>query len=106
VALTTKQNLFALKVGAEDVSVTTAYKLVYDCTRSLPKTIEDNASSLYRSPVVAAEIARIRGDRAAVAARKASYTLADAILEAEEIRVLAVKAGNLPAAATASTLKS
>ena len=105
-ALTPKQESFALKVGAEGLGLTEAYKLTYDCTKSLPETIHGRASELARSPAVAARIARIQGDRVAAAVQKASYTLADAIREAEEIRLLAVAAGNLPAAATASTLKS
>lgn len=105
-ALTVKQEAFAVRVGTEGLTQAEAYKLTYDCSKSNPDTIRTRAYELASSPVVAERIGVLRGAVQAEAQRKASYTLKDAIAEAEEIRAEAFSKGNMTAANAAAALKA
>lgn len=105
-ALTLKQEAFAVRVGTEGLADTEAYKLTYDCTRLEPEQIKRRAYDLVLSPIVAERIRALRGAMQATAVRKAGYTLADAILEAEALREAAVESKSFAAATSAATLKA
>jgi hypothetical protein len=99
--LTRHQQMFVDRC-TEGSSLVDAYKAVYSCAKLMPKEIQRRSFELSREPVVREEFARIR-ERAREAA---GYTVADAVHEAELVRVMAME-DRVPAAATgAITLKT
>lgn len=105
-ALTQKQETFARLVACERLSYTEAYKRAYEAENSSQETLRKRGWELSVSPRVAARISELQRGLTDAAVRKASYTLADAIGEQEDIRALAVKTGNLATAATAAANKA
>lgn len=104
--LTPKQEQFVHLVAREGLTNTEAYKRVYDCTAAPHEEIPKRAYALATSAKVASAIATIKGAVQAEASRKAAYTLADAIKEADEILEAARRANNLTAANQAAKLKA
>jgi hypothetical protein len=99
--LTRHQQLFIDKC-TEGLTFVDAYKAAYTCGKLTSQEIQRRSFELSREPAVRDEFARIR-ERA----REASgYTVADAVHEAELVRVMAME-DRIPAAATgAITLKT
>lgn len=104
--LTPKQAAFVDLVAREGLSNTEAYKRTYDCTAASPEQISRRASELAASPKIAEQIRTIKGAVTAAANKRAAYSLADAIAEAEEIRAKAFEQGNMTAAKAAAELKA
>jgi hypothetical protein len=99
--LTRHQQLYVDKC-TDGLAYVDAYKAAYTCDKLQPQEIQRRAWELSRDPAVAAEFGRIR-ERAREAA---GYTVADAVHEAELVRVMAME-DRIPAAATgAITLKT
>ena len=99
--LTRHQQMFVDKC-TEGLSLVDAYKAVYSCAKLQPPEIQRRSWELSRDPAVREEFARIR-ERARDAA---GYTVADAVHEAELVRIMAME-DRQPAAATgAITLKT
>jgi hypothetical protein len=99
--LTRHQQMFVDKC-TEGLSLVDAYKAVYSCAKLQAPEIQRRSWELSRDPVVREEFARIR-ERAREAA---GYTVADAVHEAELVRIMAME-DRIPAAATgAITLKT
>jgi hypothetical protein len=106
VALTAKQEAFCQKVACEGLNQTDAYKAVYDTSKSQPGSIYSNASSLARSAEVMARISALRGATTATAVKKAGYTLADAMADADDAMKLAIDKGQVASVVTAAALKA
>jgi hypothetical protein len=104
--LTPKQLAFVTKVVCESLSYSDAYRAIYDCKNRTPEQVSSAASSLARSPKVAAKISALQRGAEAAAVAKTSYTLADAIKEAEDLRAMAVEKGQVAAATQAASLKA
>jgi hypothetical protein len=99
--LTRHQQIYVDKC-TEGLSYVDAYKAAYTCGKLKHEEVQRRAWELSRDPAVAAEFGRIR-ERAREAA---GYTVADAVHEAELVRVMAME-DRIPAAATgAITLKT
>jgi hypothetical protein len=99
--LTRHQQVFIDKV-TEGLTYTDAYRAAYRCEKLKPEEVQRRSWELSRDPAVREEFARIR-ERAREAA---GYTVADAVREAELVRVMAME-DRVPAAATgAITLKT
>lgn len=99
--LTAKQEAFCLEF-VKGIDASKAYRSVYDCAKSSDKTVWRSAKQLMDNPKVSARIAELRKP----AAEAAQYDLQQAMLEAEEIRVGALKDGKFSAAASAVQLKA
>ena len=77
-----------------------AYKETFPCEDLKLGSIKYRALQLLQSPIVQAEIARIRAPLYAAG----TYTLQQHVAELEALRNLAVESGNLPVAAKMSEL--
>ena len=84
--LTSRQEAFALLVGAKSLSLSDAYRTTYTASGMKPTTINRSASVLASLPHVEARIRQHRGTVAAAVARRAAFTMADAMQEAEGAR--------------------
>lgn len=104
--LTPKQEAFAVAIACEKLTQVEAYRKAYDAAGSSPETARKRANELATTPHVAARITALQRGAADGALRRAAYTLADAIREQEEIREMAVLAGNFATAATAAANKA
>lgn len=104
--LTPKQQAFVTKVVCENLSYSDAYRACFDCSKRTPLQVNSAAGSLARSPKVAARILAMRRGAEVAAVAKTSYTLADAIKEAEDLRAMAVEKGQVAAATQAASLKA
>lgn len=105
-ALTAKQETFCRRVVMENLSFTDAYKLTYDCTKSLPETINSRASELARSPMIADRIAAIKGELTRAAAKGVKYTLEQALADADKAIAMATTANDAAKLSTAVALKA
>jgi phage terminase small subunit len=98
----TRHQVVYVAACTEGLTYVDAYKRAYSCDKLLPDEVKRRAWELSRDPNVMAEFARIR-ERAREAA---GYTVADAVHEAEMVRLMAME-DRVPAAATgAITLKT
>lgn len=101
-----KRERFAVLVACERATFTDAYRAVYNCAGRTQEQVSKAASSLAAAQEIKDRILELQGRAADDAARKAAYTLADAIAEAESLRALAEERGHTAAAITAATLKA
>lgn len=99
--LTRHQQTFVDKC-TEGLAYTDAYKAAYKCGSLQAPEIQRRSFDLSRDPAVMAEFARIR-ERARTAA---GYTVADAVHEAELVRLMAMEEKQPAAATGAITLKT
>lgn len=103
--LTDKQRIFRdeLVGGATQVE---AYKAAFDTSTMLETTISKRAGELAKLPKIAVTISGIVKGAQDLAARALSYTLHDAILEADRLIGMAEAEGQSGAAVSAATLKA
>lgn len=99
--LTRHQQMFIDRCS-EGLSLVDAYKAVYSCAKLQAPEIQRRSWELSRDPAVREEFARIR-ERAREAA---GYTVADAVHEAELVRIMAMEDRQAAAATGAITLKT
>lgn len=103
--LTAKQEAFVQGV-LKGASYSDAYRAVYDVSRMKVESVHDAASKLALSGGVAQRLAKVEERAVTVAATRLSYTLEDAMREAQEDRALAHGVGQAGAAVAATGLRA
>ena len=104
--LTGKQEAFARAVALEGLDQTAAYSKAYDTSKMAAETINKEASKLGLHPAIATRIDVLKAGATAVAVKKAGYTLADAIDQAEGFVLQAAALGQASAGVAAVKLKA
>lgn len=105
-ALTAKQEQFAQGIALKGLNQSAAYSAAYDASKMTPETIACRASELAKHSDVADRINVLRERATGAAVKKAGYTLADAIAEADELAADGKALGQISAAVAAIKLKA
>jgi hypothetical protein len=106
VALTAKQEAFCRAVALEGLDQTAAYSKAYDVSKMKQESVHKAASNLANDPKVSTRIAVLTERATAAAVKKAGYTLADAMAEAEEVLDDAKALGQIGPAVSAVKLRA
>ena len=103
--LTARKSIFCEKV-AEGATLTDAYSVSHDVSKMKKNTISARASELAKVPAIADRIAYLQGVATAAAVERISYSIEDAMRQADDAYDFAKENGQAGAAVSAATLKA
>ncbi len=104
--LTGKREIFAQAIAAQSLNLSDAYRASHNASNMKPAVVNARASELAKVPAVADRITYLQGEATRAAVAKISYTLADAMTQADDAYAAAQSFEQAGAMVSAATLKA